>query len=166
MSTQKKEIQVIDPRVLVIINSNPLFYKLYFKGYENGKIIYTDPTEHDIKKALADLEIFKQRQEAINKRNVISEGDWVILKDGTYDRVTVAWPTSGRIQVGGSSAGLFINQNGHGSYSGGCGRGINTENIENTNEVKEGRCWIFSGNSSGAGRGVDSTLLFKVYKEI
>lgn len=149
-----------------LIHSNPVIFDLCFKGYENGKIIYSEPTQYAISKAEKDLKLFEERQEAIYKRTKISDGDWVLLKNGEYSRVTVSqWEDS--IQIGGYfGSSVYINSNGSGSYSGGCGDSIDKSKLVHVGEHKEASCWLFHEGYSGAGRGVYATLKFKVWKEI
>lgn len=147
--------------ILKFINFNPIIYGLQFQDYRDGKIIYTQPDKFAISKALIDLDLFQKRQEAIDNRTKISEGDWIIRKSGEYERVSVA--RGGYIQAGGNGSN-YISQTGFCSYSGSCGDRI--EKVELTDETMEGSCWIFSGDWSGAHRGVYNFLKFKVYREL
>jgi hypothetical protein len=155
------ENQSISQNLLEFINRNPVVYGLYFKGYENGKIVYSDPSQFAIRDAVRDMELFNQRQEAINNRNKISEGDWIIRKDGKYEGISVAY--DGWTQAGGAGS-VYVSKNGYCSYSGSCGDFI--ESFEATEETKERVCWIFSNDSAGAHRGVYHKLNFKVWKEL
>jgi hypothetical protein len=134
--------------------------------YVDGKVVLTEPSQRAIDKAKADLAIFNERQQAIYNRTKISEGDWVRMPDGSMSRVTVAsWPDT--IQIGGhSGSSVYIHESGRGSYSGGCGDSIERDRLVDTGEYEEAGCWIFSGNRSGAHRGVYSALKFKVFELI
>ena len=161
MVTQTETQPKISQDVLDYINSNPTVYDLYFKGYDNSRIVYTEPSDYAIQRALKDLELFKQRQQAMDDRTKISEGDWIIRKDGKYEGISVAH--EGHVQAGGFGC-VYVAKNGYTSYSGGCGDVI--KSFELTNEVKKRRCWIFSNDSPGAGRGVFNFLSFKVWREL
>lgn len=152
--------------LMQIINSNPSIFDLTFKDYVNGKIIFSEPSERAIAKAKKDLSIFEECQQAIYKREKISEGDWVQLKDGSFSRVTVAsWSDS--IQIGGYfGSSVYIHTSGNGSYSGGCDESIKRSELIDTGEFKDASCWHFHEGSSGANRGVSFTLKFKVWKQI
>lgn len=155
----------MNTQIQTIIHSNPTLFDLYFKGYEGGKIIYSEPSQRAISEAEQDLKIFNEIQQAIYNRDSISDGDWVLLKNGEYSRVTVtAWQDS--IQVGGTYGGsVHMGKSGKGSYSGSCGDLIDRANLEATTEYREAMAWIFSKGWAGAGRGVYSPLQFKVWRE-
>ncbi len=149
-----------------IMQSNPSLYGLRFVDHKNGKPVYSEPTQYAAKKAEQDKAIFEERQKAIFARTRISEGDYVHRLDGTFSRITVhQWPE--HVQIGGHEHGsYYLNSNGFCSYSGSCGDILERAKLVDSGDYKRGSCWIFSQNSSGAGRGVYATLLFKVWKEI
>jgi hypothetical protein len=149
-----------------IAYSNPAIFGLRFCDYKDGEVIFSEPSDYEIQSIQRQIALFDERQEAINNRQTIAEGDYVLMKTGEYSRVTVAsWPDS--VQIGGSYGGsYYLNSNGTGSYSGGCGDSIKKNTLQLTTETKPGNCWIFLDNSSGAHRGVHDTLQFKVWKEI
>jgi hypothetical protein len=155
-----------EERVKMIINSNPSLFDLRFKDYVNGNVVMTEPSPRALERAESDLELFNESQEGIYKRNDIAQGDWVELEDGTLSRVTVtSWGDT--VQVGGTYGGSYhINSDGYCSYSGGCGGQVKREDLHNTEDYKEGSCWIFSERHVGGGRGVHSVLRFKVWKQI
>lgn len=161
MVTQHEIQSEISQDILDYINSNPTVYDLYFKGYENSRIIYTEPSSYAIERASKDLELFKQRQQAMDSRTKISEGDWIIRKSGEYEGISVAH--EGLVQAGGFGS-VYVAKNGYTSYSGGCGDLI--KSFELTSEKKKRRCWIFSNDFPGAGRGVFNFLTFKVWREL
>lgn len=164
MITQESTTKEINQELIELIQRNPAIYGLVFDGYENGKIIYSNPSSFAIRDAKIDLELFRQRQEAIDTRKSISEGDFVIRKNGEYERVSVSqWGDSIQAGKGGS---IYINQSGRGSHSGSCGDLINRNNLRLTDETKEGSCWIFQADRAGAHRAVYHVLKFKVYQEI
>lgn len=149
----------------LIIRSNPSVYNLRFESYENGKVVFTKPSELAMKDIEKDLKLFEERQEAIYKRTQISMGDYLIKKDGSISRITVI--IDDLVQDGGHENGSFyIGKNGFCSYSGTCGNIINLKNYVLTNEYREGLCWIFSNDWTGPHRGVSNRLKFKVLREI
>lgn len=148
-----------------IINSNLSLFGLQFLDYVDGKPIYSKPSNEAIKLATIDLELFTERQEQIYKRTKISCGDWILLKDGTYSRVTVLYDK--QIQIGGNYNGSYhIFKNGVCSYSGSCGNIMEKKQLKKTTRLKDAECWIFSQDWVGAHRGVYNILKFKVWKEI
>ena len=148
-----------------IINSNASLFGLKFIDWVDGKPVFSEPSENAIKEAKKDLELFTERQEAIYKRTKITCGDWVQLKDGTFSRVTVLYDN--QIQIGGSENGSYhISKGGTCSYSGGCGDIVEKIKLKKTTRYKNGLCWIFSQEWTGAHRGVNNILEFKIWKEI
>lgn len=143
------------------IEANGNFYGLGC-DFEGLKVIWKEPTPMLIQKAERDFNLFQERQKAINARTRISEGDWIVRADGSYERISVA--SHGWLQGGKDNGSIYISQTGHGSFSGSCGSPIG-EYIA-TESMKEGSCWLFSGDSAGAHRGVWHKLQFKVWKEI
>jgi hypothetical protein len=161
MSTIQTELDVN-----YIINSNRQLFNLTIKGYTNGNIVFNEPSEEALKRANKDLELFTERQNKIYERTEISMGDYVIQKNGQISRITVYSPDN-LIQVGGNYGGSFyIGKNGRCSYSGSCGDVVDIKKLQFTGEYKEGSCWIFSNDWTGANRGVYYVLKFKVYREL
>lgn len=152
----------VSPELIEFIEANGNFYGLAC-GFEGIKVVWCHPSPLIIQKAERDFNLFQERQKAINSRTKITEGDWIIRKDGKYEGVSVA--SHGHVQAGGHG-GVYISQNGIGSYSGSCGDCIEPENLVLTEETKQTSCWIFSGDSAGAHRGVWHRLQIKVWKEI
>jgi hypothetical protein len=148
----------------LMLQSNPSIYdaKELSYSYENGAT-YAPPVGRYLAQFVKDIQFFVESQIAIYSRTEISQGDWVLLKDGTYSRVTVnCWDDS--IQVGGCYGNaVYINGNGFASYSGTCGDVIERKDIEPSDFYKAGKCWIFSNRNSGAHRGVTNILNFKVW---
>jgi len=142
------------------IERNGYFYGLDY-NFSGLKPIWKEPSQRIIEKASKDLALFEERQKAIEARTAISEGDFIIRKDGSMERISVA--SHGWVQAGKSNGSIYINKNGHGSFSGSCGDSIKA--YEPTNDTAPGICWIFSGDSAGAHRAVYSKLNFKIWKE-
>lgn len=147
----------------ILMRSNPEMYGVIDEWTPDG-IVYSEPTVKGIKALEKDITILDQRQADIYKRTTPAVGDWLRLKTGGIDRINCIHE-DGNIQVG--EKGSFYLFNGGGcSYSGLGGELIENINLKATNEYKCGECWIFSGNESGAGRGVGNIVKFKVWEEI
>lgn len=151
-----------------IMNSNPSLFDMVFDEYQDGHIKYKFGhkylQERAEKQAALDLKLFEERQQAIYKRSSPKTGDYVLMPSGDVSRITVDnWPDS--VQIGGTWGGsYYINSNGGCSYSGSCGDSIRRDKLVDTGELKSGQCWLFSGEWSGAGRGVSLPLQFRVWK--
>lgn len=143
------------------IERNGNFYGLD-ADFHGIKVVWKEPSEWVIQKAQRDWELFEDRQKAINARTEISEGDFIVRKDGSMERISVA--SHGWLQAGKDNGSIYLSKSGYGSFSGTCGDSI--ENYEPTDETRLGMCWIFSGDSVGAHRGVYHKLNFKVWKEL
>lgn len=107
-------------------------------------------------------EILKERESAFNLKKGARVGDYLLLPHGEYTRFTHLWEDS--IQTGGSSGGQYYFGTGYLSYSGGLDSGVKLKDIEQTEEIKKGWIWFFDRNISGAGRGVNFEIDFKVFK--
>lgn len=152
-------------KLLEIIHSNPSLFDLKFKDWNGKESQYDTPSNTAFNIAEINLKLFEKRQSLILKRTKLSCGDWVHLKDGRKERITVD-SFSDSIQVGGNKNGSFyISKSGNCSYSGGCGDLIKIKNLKNTYRYKEGLCWIFSEDWIGAHRSVNTELKFKIWKE-
>lgn len=149
-----------------ICQNNPAIFGLSIAGMNQGRLTFTEPDERQLRAAEIDVVEFQRRQEAIRKRTKPAEGDWVHRLDGSFERISVVhgdW----HLQVGGyAGSSVYINSNGTGSYSGGCGDVIKHENLVDSGAYKPAACWMFHHQSSGAGRGVNAVLEFKVWKEV
>jgi len=107
-------------------------------------------------------QIFNDRVEALNKITTPRVGDFLKLPYGLYTRFTHEWDDS--IQTGGSEHGSYYLGDGYCSYSGGLDSGVKFKDIQPTSETKEGKVWFFDKNMSGADRGVDFKIPFRVYE--
>lgn len=147
----------------ILMRSNPEMYGITDEWTPEG-IVYSEPTVKGIKALEKDISILDKRQTAIFNRTTPAVGDWVSLKTGRIARINSVHE-DGDIQVG--EKGSFYLFNGGGcSYSGLGGELIENINLKVTEKYKYGECWIFSGNESGAGRGVSNVVKFKVWGEI
>ncbi len=138
-----------------ILNSNISFFYggLYLLNSEYVKSLA-------IEKVKRNVLLFEDRQKAIDSRTKPTEGDWVKLPDGRYLRLSVVWEES--FQASEYSGSVYVSKSGHGSFSGTCGNSYKSPLLA-TEETKEGSCWIFGDDSSGAHRGIHTTLNWKVW---
>jgi len=157
--------EVLSQKAHDLMKSNPSLFGLKFDGYVDGKIQYSEPDEWAIKKAEIDLAIFAEREQRNFEREEIACGDFIIDKRGDLLRVTIDH-FGESIQAYSGSGSYYLCSHGGCSYSGTCGHLIKMDALKDTGEYKEGSCWIFHENSSGAGRGVHSSVKFKVWKEV
>lgn len=105
--------------------------------------------------------IFNERVAAYDKKPGARVGDYLILPYGLCTRFTHKWDD--HIQTGGNSSSFYLG-NGYISYSGGLDSGVKLSDIELTDEVKSGMIWFFDKDISGAGRGVNFEMNFRVFK--
>lgn len=163
INIQIQESYTTQERKTILMRSNPKMYGVIDEWAPEG-IVYSEPTAKGIKALEKDISILDNRQTAIFNRTTPAVGDWVHLKTGRIGRICMIH-NSGVIQLG--EKGSFYLFNGGGcSYSGLGGELIENIKLNATEEYKYGECWIFSGNESGAGRGVGNIVKFKVWKEI
>jgi len=111
-------------------------------------------------------QILSDRMAAFNRRAGARVGDWLKLdppdpRCPAYTRFTHDWGDS--IQTGGQDGSFYLG-NGYLSYSGGLDPGISHGDLLLTDDVKEGSCWFFDGDMSGAGRGVGFRVPMRVFK--
>jgi len=111
-------------------------------------------------------EILKERIEKFNKRSGPRVGDYVYIPSTddripAYTRITHDW--GDKMQTGGNAGSSYYLGSGFLSYSGGLDPGIDTEDLIQTNEVKNGSIWFFDKDISGAGRGVSFNLPMRVF---
>ena len=120
--------------------------------------VVVDPRTTDPKN-VANLAAFMA---AYDKREGPREGDWIRHPSGYMSRITADWES--HVQPGGAKYGRYhLNQHGA-SYSGSCEPCIPVSGLRKTEEVKDGSVWIWDRGFSGAGRGVDFVVPFRVYE--
>ena len=158
-----KENYTVQERKNILMRSNPEMYGVIDEWTPEG-IVYSEPTAKGIKALGKDISILDQRQTAVLSRTTPAVGDWVRFKTGRIDRINTIHE-DGDIQVG-EKGSFYLFHGGGCSYSGLGGELIENINFKATEEYKYGECWIFSGNESGAGRGVGNVVKFKVWGEI
>lgn len=119
-------------------------------------------SEKVIKRAEADLAEFKARQIAANESPVPTCGDWVMLNNSTFERITVH--TERSVQIGGTENGsYYLLGNGGCLYSGLCGNSIPINSLSRSDMFRDGLCWLFSGGYSGPGLMVSKKMPFRVW---
>lgn len=106
-------------------------------------------------------EILKTREAEYNKRKGPRVGDYLLMPYGLYTRFTHKWDET--IQTGGGSGSYYLGGS-YISYSGGLDSGVKLSDIEDTGETKPGHVWFFDQGISGANRGVDFMIDFRVFK--
>lgn len=158
-----QETYTIQERKNILMRSNPEMYGVIDEWTPEG-IVYSEPTAKGIKALGKDISILDKRQAAVYNRTTPAVGDWVRLKTGRIDRINTIHE-DGDIQVG-EKGSFYLFHGGGCSYSGLGGELIENINLKATEKYKYGECWIFSGNESGAGRGVSNVVKFKVWDEI
>jgi len=108
-------------------------------------------------------QILAEKVTAYNQIEGPRVGDFLKLPYGIYTRFTYDWGES--LQTGGGSNSFYFG-NGYMSYSGGLDKGVKRDDIRQTEETREGFIWFFDRGISGAGRGVDFKIAFRVFEPI
>lgn len=115
-----------------------------------------------------DLRIFGEIEKSLLSSLAPKEGDF-LKYNGGISRLSRIHPT-GSIQLS-ENIGVFVWKDG--SEASGCvwdpninidRELLHIDNLVSTDEVKEGRCWTFSGLEAGGGRGVYHHINFKVWE--
>lgn len=124
--------------------------------------------KEELEKVIAnDLVMFERIEKSLLEINEPKEGDFVEF-DGNISRLSRIHE-DGRFQLS-ESIGVFVSK--FSSQASGCVWDPNIsidwdrENIkylESTPTWKKGKCWTFSGNDAGGGRGVWFEINFKVW---
>jgi hypothetical protein len=92
-------------------------------------------------------------------------GDFILLSDGTFDRLTHDWGDT--IQTGGHQRGsFFLHDSGEMTYSGGLNPSIPKSALRPTGQTRVGRTWFFDEDWAGADRGVYFSVECNVWKVI
>ena len=96
-------------------------------------------------------EILARRQAERAKITTPCVGDFIRFETGELERVSHLHNDSLQTSPGGS---IYLNESGHGSFSGGLNPAIELNTITPTTEVIEGKFWFFHHGIAGAGRAV------------
>lgn len=118
---------------------------------------YNEKTANQI-----NLQLLHNKLEERGKTIAPLVGDYLLLPYGIYTRFTHIWED--RAQTGGGSNSFYLCSNGDCSYSGSLDSGVKLDEIELTQEVKEGEIWFFDKGISGADRGVHYAIPCRVFK--
>jgi len=116
--------------------------------------------------------ILREREHAFNKRKGIREGDYIKEKNGNLTRVTYIWRDENDkpmlYQTGGNEYSRYYLGDGYLSYSGGLDHGYEPKNTKfrKLPIKKYGSVWFFKDNISGAGRGVEYIIKFRVFEVV
>jgi hypothetical protein len=111
-----------------------------------------------------DLQIFAEREQSRLALNKPLVGDAIIRKDGKKSYIGI-FTYDGKFQD--TFGGSFYLGGCYASYSGGFTMDVlNVKRLQLTEELTPLRCWIFSENSVGGGRGVHYQINVKTWREI
>jgi hypothetical protein len=93
-------------------------------------------------------------------------GDWVEFADGITRRVSHVWDFDDDALSGvqTSNGGSFYLGEGFVSFSGNLYQSVRPSTLTRTEETRLGRVWIFHHDWAEAHNGVDTSILFRVYK--
>ncbi|MCG3685905.1 hypothetical protein L5F35_06725 [Aliarcobacter butzleri] len=115
-----------------------------------------------------DLKIFGEIEKSLLSKSTPKEGDFVKY-DGGISRLSRIYP-GGSIQLS-ETIGVNVWHDSTQASGSVWDPNINIsrellhiDNLVSTDELKEGRCWIFSGLEAGGGRGVYYKINFRVWE--
>jgi hypothetical protein len=109
----------------------------------------------------ANVAILANRQSALDKREGIDVGDFVIDGDKVL-RVAHHWGDSLQLTDGRFGESFYLG-NGYAEFSGGLNSPIDIAKFEPTTERREGRVWFFSEDHVRAHNGYHTTATFRVW---
>ena len=110
-------------------------------------------------------DILAKRMASMNKIKHPRVGDWLILDNGKYTRMTHYWDIEDpMMQVGGNEHGQYYLGNYGCSYSGSLDPGIPLELMQPTDRYKNGDVWFFNQDHHTAHNGTTFSIPFRVYK--
>lgn len=115
----------------------------------------------------ANLEVMVDaRNEVESKRNFPIEGDFILLKNGDFLRVSVSHNRNQfQAYIGGGSC--HLDKSGFISFSGTCGDLYESKNFKLSNIEKKANFWFWHTlKGVGGGNGVYASAYFRVFKEI
>lgn len=115
-----------------------------------------------------DRAIIAERLAALDKVAGPRVGDFIRVPDGRLTRIAYVWdlsPDDDKVQTVGAytEGGSFYLGAGYTSYSGGLWPGMPRSALRETDETRDGSVWIFHHDVWGAGRGVHTTVPFRVW---
>jgi len=132
-------------------------------GHRNG-------AERFEKIVAGDKKLFEEIEQNMAEIQEPVNGDFVEYEDGKFARISTC-RHSRTFQIS-NNIGIFVSKDGS-SMASGCtwdkdfdyidSKRLSFDNLTPTNKTLKGRCWTFSGNDAGAGRGIYSEINFKVW---
>ena len=108
-----------------------------------------------------DAEIFSKRFHSFQDIHGPRVGDYVRFADGVERRISHIW-FDDVIQT--SDGGSFYLGDGYVNFSGGLYPGVKRETLTYNAQHKRGSVWFFHHDHWGAGRGVSTSMDFRVYE--
>ena len=110
-------------------------------------------------------------------KTIPSEGDFVEYEEGKFARISRLSNGCDSFQIS-NAIGVYVWANSNPEASGAQASGatwdpsldcvsmerLKIQNLQKSSETKKGRCWTFSENRSGAGRGVYFEINFKIWR--
>ena len=130
----------------------------------NGQTLIYD---YGANPAVVDVELARQRLNALNKRTGPRVGDFVWFPGEERPRRFTHDLSDGSIQTTikqSNDSSFYITRNGYCDFSGSLDSPIWLDQCHDTGEKRLGGVWFFSRNLSGAHRGVTVRLPFRVYE--
>ena len=132
-------------------------------GYRNGEEKFNNIIAGDI-------QLFKKIEQSIAEIKEPIDGDFVEYEEGKFSRISTCRHNK-TFQIS-NNIGICVSANGLSSASG-CtwdsdfdyikSERLTLDNLLPTTKTIKGKCWTFSGNQAGGGRGVHSDINFKVW---
>lgn len=119
-----------------------------------------DPDEYD--KGMVDVYVREWNSHFKNDPFIPRVGDFVIMPDGSYDRVAYVWPDVIQTCTGGS----FYMGCGYASMSGGLKPGIPKDKFKRIEEIKTGRFWTFHHDCQQADNSIGIACGCRVFKVV
>lgn len=120
-----------------------------------------------------DLKLFKTIEQNLLSIDEPKEGEFVEYEVGKFARISRLHKGDSSFQIS-NKVGVYVWENG--AQASGCtwdsdldhisSERLVISNLQPTTETRKGKCWTFSGNQSGGGRGVWFEINFKVWRLI
>lgn len=111
------------------------------------------------------MQIFLERQAALDEDTRPRVGDFVHFADGAERRISYIWrdETGAAFSIQTSDGGSWYLGNGYVSFSGSLHPGIEPGALRPTGESKVGAVWFFNHDQARAHNGVDTYATFRVF---
>jgi len=159
------------PELINKIN-NDTFAKGYDVSFLQDECLYhsSNGAERFEKIVTGDKKLFKEIEQNMTEIQEPVDGDFVEYAEGKFSRISTCRHNK-TFQIS-NNIGIFVGKSGS-SMASGCtwdkdfdyidSKRLTFKNLTLTSKTLKGRCWTFSGNSAGAGRGIYSEINFKVW---